>query len=198
MERFNSDICQALLENNGGEPAQSLPEANTATAILSYLEQANLFLIPLDNQRKWYRYHHLFAELLQYRLRSLHGRALADHLKRSASLWFDANGFADEAIRYAQSAEDWQLSCALIEKYSPPLMQRGEQTTVLRWLSPMPEPVIRQNAALCRYYGYILTVTGKAGAGRNLPAPRGAGFPRRRGSPGEHAGFCFIQRLLPG
>ncbi len=198
LERFNSDICQALLENNGGETTKSLPEANTATAILSYLDQANLFLISLDNQRQWYRYHHLFAELLQYRLRSLHGRALVDNLKRNASLWFDANGFADEAIRYAQSAEDWQLSCRLIEKHSPPLMQRGEQTTVVRWLSPMPEPVIRQNAALCRYYGYILTVTGKLEQGETTLRYAEQAFPGDADHLGSTLAFASYNACFRG
>ncbi|MBE0697615.1 MAG: hypothetical protein IH586_11900, partial [Anaerolineaceae bacterium] len=155
LERFNAELCQALFENEG-EDTQS---------ILAYLDQANLFLIPLDHRREWYRYHHLFSELLQYRLKSTQGKSLVLTLKRRASAWFDNNSFAGESIRYAQSAADWDLSCSLIEKYGPSIMQRGEQAEVLRWLGPIPDSVIRQNPVICRYYGYILSVTGKLDLG---------------------------------
>jgi LuxR family transcriptional regulator, maltose regulon positive regulatory protein len=155
LERFNAGLCQDLLQNDGADPL----------AILAYLDQANLFLIPLDQKREWYRYHHLFAELLQYRLKNAQGTTLVTELKRRASAWFDRNGYADEALRYAQAAADWEMSACLVEKYGPYYVQRGELAMVMRWLAALPDPAIRQSPFLCRFYGYLLTISGKLDLG---------------------------------
>ncbi len=158
LERFNADLCDTVLADN---PCADSPQARPASAAIEYLDRANLFLVPLDNRREWYRYHHLFAEMLQYRLQLSKGPACLANLKRRASLWFDEHGFPDEAIRYAQAAGDWQLSTGLIDKHALGLMMRAEALTMLRWLRPMPANVILHSPLLCRSYGYALNSTGK-------------------------------------
>ncbi len=158
LERFNAELCDAVLAEN---PGADSPQARTASATIEYLDRSNLFLVPLDNRREWYRYHHLFAEMLQYRLHLSKGAACVANLKRRASLWFDEHGFPDEAIRYAQAAGDWQLSTGLIDKYALDVMMRADALTMLRWLRPMPANVILHSPVLCRDYAYALNSTGK-------------------------------------
>ncbi len=121
--------------------------------------------MPLDNRREWYRYHHLFAELLQFRLKDAYGPNYAAELKRKASRWFDENNLPDEAIRYAQASGDWTLAGELIARHSQLIIQAGELATFLRWLRAMPETAIRQNPVLARDYGYALAGTGNLNAG---------------------------------
>lgn len=171
LERFNAGLCRALLagdEAPGGEPPGLPPEA-----VLQHLEQANLFLIALDSQREWFRYHHLFAELLQRRLAAGGlpglpeggGQARIAALQRRASDWFAGQGMAGEAIHYAQAAGDWPLSSALLARFGPPLIKRGQHAQVLRWFAGLPESVVRQDPVLCRTFGYLLTLTGKLDQG---------------------------------
>jgi LuxR family transcriptional regulator, maltose regulon positive regulatory protein len=168
LERFNAGLCATVVEGeSSGNPAAGTPPVSMpASSILEYLDRSNLFLIPLDNRREWYRYHHLFAEMLQYRLQVSKGEAYLDNLKRQASLWFEEHGYPDDAIRYAQAAADWQLSARLIDQHSQALMMRSESLTLLRWLRPMPDEVIRSNPALCRNYGYALNNTGNIDLGK--------------------------------
>ncbi len=174
LERFNASLCAAVLDAIPEEPDAPHPPAQ---AMLQALEEANLFLIPLDNRRQWYRYHHLFAELIHYRLVSTCGGALAARLRQAASRWCDENSQPDQAIHYAIEARDWDLGGQLIHKYCPQLIRQGEVLTVLRWLRSMPEPVLRQNSYLCRDYGYPLTHNGqlKLGSTYLALAEQGAG-----------------------
>jgi LuxR family transcriptional regulator, maltose regulon positive regulatory protein len=153
LERFNAPLCQAVLAEAGPQ--------KTPQELLAYLENANLFLIPLDNRRQWYRYHHLFADLLRYRLETAFGPSYVADLQHRASQWCDQNGFPEQAVGYALAAHDWQQSAQLIEKYAPQLIRQGELIVVLRWLRPIPDDIIRQEAHLCQTYGYALTLTGK-------------------------------------
>jgi len=161
LERFNGALCEHLL----GEPDPAHAEESRAQATLAYLDRANLFLVPLDNRREWYRYHHLFAELLQFRLKTIYGATEATDLKRAAARWFDAHDLPAEAVRYAESAKDWTLSAELIARHSQGLIQTGELATLLRWMRAMPEAAIRQSPVLARDYGYALVSTGKLNAG---------------------------------
>lgn len=161
LERFNSALCEYLLDE---QPAPS-PEESRAHAILAYLDRANLFLVALDNRREWYRYHHLFAELLQYHLRSTAGADAATALRRKAARWFDRHDLPAEAVRYAQIAGDWALSGELIARHSQALVQQGDLATLLRWMHAMPEDAIRHNPVLARDYGYALVSTGKLNLG---------------------------------
>lgn len=186
LERFNADLCQALIGDADADPL----------TILNYLDQANLFLVPLDQQREWYRYHHLFSELLQYRLRTQHGKALITRLKQRASVWFERQGLAEEAVRYAQSAGDWESYARLMEMYGPMIIQRGELAMVMRWFGAIPDAIVRQNPVLCRFQGYLLTIAGKLQLGEvylHLAQEMLTGDPDHQGSTLAFASYnlCF-------
>ncbi len=166
LERFNTSLCEAVLGTTTGESVQQ--GISDVRNQLAYLEEVNLFLISLDNRRQWYRYHHLFAELLRYRLETSYGSAFVAELQQRASRWYDDNHLPEQAIQYAQAAQNWTLSGQLILKYSPPLIRQGELMTLLRWLRAMPEWAVHQNPYLCRDYGYALTQTGQLKAGKAL------------------------------
>jgi len=109
---------------------------------LEYLEHANLFLVPLDNERRWYRYHHLFGDLLRQRLgQSLTPEEIAQlHIR--ASEWYENNGLAFEAFRHATAAQDVERAERLTESKDMPLHFRGVATAVLDWLASLPRTVL--------------------------------------------------------
>ncbi|MBI4926326.1 MAG: hypothetical protein HY835_01075, partial [Anaerolineae bacterium] len=162
LERISAELCAAVLD----EPPDG---SDSPRQILEYLERVNLFLIPLDNHREWFRYHHLFAELLQYRLKCEQGGCIPD-LKRRAARWFESKNLPEEAIRYAQSAGDWQLSSALICRYSESVLNRSDYMTILRWCGNQPPATLKDNDELTQLYGYALSMTGKLEQGREMLA----------------------------
>jgi LuxR family maltose regulon positive regulatory protein len=143
LGQLNGPLCDAVTE--GAESQRLLEE----------LERANLFIVPLDQQREWYRYHHLFAELLRNRLRmrmtgeetALHGRA---------SRWFEAHGLAAEAIHHALAAQDWERAAQLIQGASTERLKHGEVHTVIRWFQALPQEILLSNPKLCFEYCWPL------------------------------------------
>jgi LuxR family transcriptional regulator, maltose regulon positive regulatory protein len=139
LDRMCAPLCQALDDDN--------TSSDDAQRQLEQLDRANLFLIPLDGERRWYRYHHLFADLLRARLhqerpdqvRILHGRA---------SAWLEGSGFVDEAIHHALQAEDFTRAAELLEPVADPLLMRGQMATVRGWLARLPVPVLRAHPRL--------------------------------------------------
>jgi len=157
LDRMCSPLCDAVLL----DPAASGQET------LEYLEHANLFIIPLDNERRWYRYHHLFAELLRQRLRQSlasstgdEGKGVAE-LHRRASLWYEDNGLEIEAFHHAAAANDVERAERLIEGKGMPLHFRGAVTPVLNWLKSLPTTVLDDNPSLWTTYASVLLVTGQ-------------------------------------
>ena len=124
----------AVLKQMTGPLCNALTGDNDSQEILESLEHANLFLVPLDNERRWYRYHHLFAELLRQRLQqSAEADDIADlHIR--ASQWYEANGQELEAFHHAAAANDVERAARLIEGDGLPLYYQGEATPVRRWL----------------------------------------------------------------
>ena len=167
-------------------------------AQLSYLERSNLFLIPLDNRRQWFRYHHLFAELLRYRLKSTFGSAFVADLQRRASRWSDQNGLHDQAIQYAQAAGDFTLTAELIVKYSPTVIRQGEVSTLLRWMRSLPDEVIRQNPHLCMNYGYALTNSAQLNQAEKYFRLAEAGFLDSPDAQGSTLAFSSLNALFRG
>ena len=104
-----------------------------AQSLLEYLERANLFLIPLDGERRWYRYHHLFSDMLKRRLEYMFPQQLPE-LHRRASQWYEQNGFISEATQHALLAGDRHRATQLVEQHGCHLMMRGEVVTLLRWI----------------------------------------------------------------
>lgn len=128
-----------------------LCDAVTGTAnsqeMLEQLERRNLFVVPLDDDRRWYRYHHLFADLLQARLQQTEPDQPARLLARAAT-WCEANGRLAEAITYALSAHDFAGAATLIERIWGETISRGEVETVDSWLQALPADVVRNSARL--------------------------------------------------
>jgi LuxR family maltose regulon positive regulatory protein len=130
LDRMCASLCDAVLLNASGQET------------LETLERANLFIVPLDNERHWYRYHHLFGDLLRQRLgQSLTpGAIAADHIR--ASEWHEVNGLMFEAFRHAAAANDVGRAGRLIGSRDMPLHLSGVVMAVLDWLASLPDPVL--------------------------------------------------------
>ncbi len=141
------------------------------TDALEYIEHANLFLVPLDEERRWYRYHHLFAELLRQRLHQSAARHTGDNgrdvaeLHRRASIWHEDNGLEAEAIHHALVAEDFERAAGLIE-LSWRAMDRSLQSVMwLGWVQALPDELIRARPMLSVGYAWALLSNGELEAG---------------------------------
>ncbi|MDQ3865081.1 MAG: LuxR C-terminal-related transcriptional regulator [Actinomycetota bacterium] len=119
--------------------------------MLESLEQASLFLIPLDNRRRWYRYHHLFADMLRHRLRRTQPQ-LVPELHRRAAEWHENHGFVEDAIRHALAAEDTEWAARLVEQNTATVVMRSEGAKLMRWLEALPEELVRSRPRLSVAY----------------------------------------------
>lgn len=142
LERLSGGLCDAV---TGGTDGQHRLEA---------LERANLFVVALDEERHWYRYHHLFADLLRARL----VRELPDgviDLHRRAAAWHRDRGLIDEAIRHALAARELGDAAEIVEAHADEVLARGEGETLRRWLAALPEEAVRSRPRL----GVIMAVS---------------------------------------
>ena len=149
LDRLCGPLCDAVLAADPG----------TGQTMLEALDRANLFLVPLDNERRWYRYHHLFAELLRQRSRASNdGDVTALHHR--ASQWYEDNGMPLEAFQHAAAAHDVARAARLIEGDGLPLYFRGEAAPVRAWLAALTPHDFQANPALRVMYASVLTMTG--------------------------------------
>jgi LuxR family transcriptional regulator, maltose regulon positive regulatory protein len=142
LERLSGPLCDAV---TGGADGQDM---------LEELERANLFLVSLDEERRWWRLHHLFGDLLRVRLQ----RAQADRvpeLHRRAAAWSQQQGLVDEAVRHALAAGDTIWATRLTEQHLGGTLRRGESVTLQRWLSLLPDDAVRSRPALCLAKGLM-------------------------------------------
>ncbi len=147
LERMCGPLCDALIDDD--------EEPGGSQGILEHLEQANLFIVPLDNRRRWYRYHHLFVELLRTRLRRVHPERIPD-LHRRASVWYEGNGLITDALDHALEAADFEQAAHLAAANALPMLMRGEVATVQNWLDALPQQVIRSSPRLCIDQAWVL------------------------------------------
>lgn len=152
LERLQGSLCEAVISEHGGE--------TSGQAMLEQLEQANLFLMPLDDERLWYRYHQLFAEALRHRLQRKHP-ALVPELHRRASAWYEQQGLTHDAVYHALAATDFAQAARLIERAFNALVRRGEIATLQRWAAALPGELVRSNIELAVLQGWLLFVSGK-------------------------------------
>ncbi len=139
-------------------------------AILEMLERSNLFIVRLDEERRWYRYHHLFADLLRQRLRQTQPDWVLT-LHHRASKWYEQKGFVDEAIDHALRGEYFERAAYLIEDQFGDNYERGDQTTLRRWLAEMPEEFVFSKPHLCILHAWNLFTSGQLDAAdRSLQA----------------------------
>ena len=145
LDRLCGPLCDAVTGGSGGQ------------GILENLEHANLFITPLDDEGKWYRYHHLFSEVLQERLRRSQPEEISTFHRR-ASEWFEGCGLTAEAIEYALRGKDWSRAIRLVEANREDAQLRGEIFTLLRWLGALPDEAIRSHPALGLSHAMMLTL----------------------------------------
>jgi LuxR family maltose regulon positive regulatory protein len=140
--------------------AGSLTGQDSSQTILETLEHANLFIVPLDEERRWYRYHQLFADLLRQRLRQIRPEQVPTlHIR--ASEWYGQNGFAAEAIEHAMRAEAFERAALLIEEHADATWRRGEHGKLGRWLSQLPVDRVLSRPQLCIFSAWYLFAIGQ-------------------------------------
>jgi LuxR family maltose regulon positive regulatory protein len=120
----------------------------------------NLFITPLDDERRWYRFHHLFGDLLRHRLQQTQPERLVE-LHRRAAAWYAQSGRTDEAIHHAGAARDWENAVQLIEQAIAAAWSRGEIRTLINWLERLPDEHLRSRPRLSLYYSRALLLGGK-------------------------------------
>jgi LuxR family maltose regulon positive regulatory protein len=154
LDRFCAALCDAVCfaETDSAERAAS-------RAMLLSLDQANLFIVPLDQSRGWYRYHRLFADLLRQRLRTVGVPEPVSLLHERASRWYQAHGFPADAVRHALAASDWEQAAALILAGDETMLKRGEVVTLLGWFRALPDEVVDADPALCNAFSWPLILT---------------------------------------
>jgi LuxR family transcriptional regulator, maltose regulon positive regulatory protein len=147
LDRLTGALCDAVTEQGGGQ------------AMLEMLERANLFIVPLDDEREWYRYHRLFADLLQKRLGESQSE-LASTLHCRASAWHERHGFPSQAVAHALAAGDFERGAQLIETVAEAMLLRSESVTLLRWLDALTEAQLHARPSLCAYHAWALLMGG--------------------------------------
>ena len=141
LERLSAELCDAVTGRAGSQ------------AMLAGVERAGLFLVPLDEVRGWWRYHHLFADLLRARLQAEQpGRVQALH--RAAAAWCEEHDLADDAVRHALAAGEAAWAARLVERHVETLLGRSEGVTLRRWLSALPAESVRDRPRLCLAQAY--------------------------------------------
>jgi LuxR family maltose regulon positive regulatory protein len=148
LERLSGPLCDAVTGQEGSQ------------AMLETLERTNLFVVSLDDERRWYRYHHLFAEMLRnHLLQNL--PALVPILHRRASDWYEQHDLPAEAVQHAQAIPDVERSARLIETIAFPLVFQGQISTVRGWMIALPETLVRARPLLCIQQASYLMFTGQ-------------------------------------
>ena len=139
LDRFCAALCESVLAGDGEfEPGE-------AVGYIQYLEQSNLFVIPLDTKRQWYRYHHLFQDLLQRRLLTEVGSEQVAEFHRRTATWFAGHGLVDEALRHALIINDLNLATELMVAGLCDALNRDDRSTLDRWLNRLPDDVVERH-----------------------------------------------------
>ena len=160
-------LCGPLCDTVRFGPGRSATEQEESQTILEMLDRNNLFIVPLDNERRWYRYHHLFAELLRQRLHQRAASSTGDEgisvaeLHVRASAWYEKNGLELEAFHHAAAAGDVERAARLMEGEGMPLHFRGAVAPVLDWLASLPATVLDARPSLWVMYASALSMTGQ-------------------------------------
>lgn len=148
LDRMCGSLCDAVTGQESGQET------------LEKLDHANLFIVPLDEVRTWYRYHHLFADLLRKQLHSHQSTFIADlHIKAAA--WFKAQGLTVDAIRHSLMAHDYHRAAHLMEEIALATVEQGKHTTVIEWINALPEEIVIEHPYLCVVHAKGLQLTGQ-------------------------------------
>ncbi|WP_342663548.1 LuxR C-terminal-related transcriptional regulator [Paenibacillus pinihumi] len=159
LESMCAPLCDAVIGHNATGKA-----GDSGQSMLEYLDQANLFIVPLDNERRWYRYHHLFAGLLRTRLsRGSALPATEAELHIRASRWYENNGFILEAFQHAAAARDIASAARLAEGEGMPLIFRGAAAPVLNWLDTLSQEELEERPSLSVMHAAALLLVSQLG-----------------------------------
>jgi len=171
LDRLCGPLCEAVL----------LDASAAGQETLDYIERANLFVVPLNNERRWYRYHQLWADLLRQRLHQSiaastgEAESRVNELHLRASQWYEDNGLEIEAFQHAAAANDVERAERLIEGRGIPLHFRGAVTTILGWLESLPKTVLDARPSLWWRYASLLLINGQTtGVDEKLDAAEAA------------------------
>lgn len=154
LERLTASLCEAVTEIRAWSvrgSSELLPFSLDSQAILEHLERANLFLIPLDEKRVWYRYHYLFGDLLRTQLQKSLGTQGVTRLHLRAAEWYEQNGSILEAIHHASMASDDEMVERLIEQHYMEMVNRGEMSWIRYWMGKLNKELIYRRPWLCLY-----------------------------------------------
>jgi LuxR family maltose regulon positive regulatory protein len=153
LDRMTGPLCDTVTGQENGQE------------LLERLDQANLFIVPLDNRRHWYRYHHLFVDLLRQRLAETANFKQINILHQRASQWYKENDFLEEAVKHALAADDFDQAAALIELAWPEMDGRFQTTSWLGWAKALPDELVRARPVLSVGYAWALLHEGEMEAG---------------------------------
>ena len=149
LDRLSGSLCDAVTGRDGSQ------------ALLERVERAGLFMVPLDEVRGWWRYHHLFADLLRARLREEQAGRVPE-LHRNAAAWYEQRGLADDAIRHAVAAGELTWAARLIEQhFDAVFFLHGEAATIYGWLSALPEDMVRSRPRLLLGQALMAALSGR-------------------------------------
>lgn len=147
LHQMTGDLCDALTGSTGG------------TESLEALDKGNVFIVPLDDRRQWYRYHHLFADALRARAMSQSPERVAEH-HRAASRWYAEQGMLADAFTHASASGDAERTADIFELGLPDLRKRRQDQTLLDWLAVLPEEVVRVRPLLATAFAWSRLVQG--------------------------------------
>jgi len=148
LEQINGSLCDAVLNKNDSQ------------LILESLEKDNMFIIPLDSERNWYRFHHLFTDLLKQRL-LLEKKNDIKELHNKASLWFEENGMYAFAIDHALEIENFEKAMQLLNNQVEKLWEYGQHAAIMKFGDLLPNDIIEKNPNFCLFYSWILISAGR-------------------------------------
>jgi LuxR family transcriptional regulator, maltose regulon positive regulatory protein len=166
LERLSGPLCDAVIGASDGQDR------------LEELERANLFLVPLDDERRWYRFHHLFGDLLRTRLRRTDPE-LVPELHQRAATWCERHRLIDDGIRHSLASGDPHRAARLVEKHLPETLRRGEGALLERWLSQLPDDALLSHPVLCLAQALMLLHVGSPDTVERLVDHAERAFERR-------------------
>jgi LuxR family transcriptional regulator, maltose regulon positive regulatory protein len=157
IQHFLLETC--ILDRLSGSLCDAVTGGTTSQMLLVQLEQLNLFLLPLDKEQQWYRYHHLFAEFLRSRMKAQQRQDTTEGtltvLHSRASFWYERHYMLTEAVAHALASEDFDRAVYLIEQVKDQMFAHGQLVILLRWLALLPETTLRCHSRLCLYAAQI-------------------------------------------
>jgi LuxR family maltose regulon positive regulatory protein len=165
LDRLCAPLCDAVVGEIGDwrleVGSRQSPISNLRSQhVLDYLESSNLFIIPLDDEQRWYRYHHLFGDLLRKRLGQATPPEQLSELHRRASQWHEENGLLEQAVKHARAAGDFERIAGIAEQAAGSSLLDARLTTLLRWVNALPQDVLRAHPRLQIYRAWALFMNG--------------------------------------